>query len=121
MENKKVLIVDDNASSLKWATDQLQKVQIEVRGKRTAWIVNDLQEFKPKLIMMDVKMGGLSGVDMIKMLKQKPETAGIKMVLYSNRTVSELENYAQKAGADGFIAKTDDPKVFVAAVRKFLV
>lgn len=120
MENKRVLIVHDNATTLKWATEQLQKVQIEVRAKRTAWIFNDLQEFKPRLVLLDVKMGALSGVELIKMLKQKTGSAGVKMVFYSNRTPAELDDYVKKSGADGYIIKGDDAKAFVQAVRQYL-
>lgn len=120
MANKKVLIVDDSQTNLKWATDQLQRRDIDVRGKRTAWIVNDLTEFKPDLILVDVRMGGLDGGELVQMLKKHEAAAKTKMVFYSGRTPQELERYVTKYGADGYICKTDDVNKFVNEVKRFL-
>lgn len=78
-------------------------------------------EGKPGLILLDVMLGDMNGVEVCQKLKSDPDTSGIPILLVSS-TMKDLESQAigMEYGADGCIAKPVNKRELVARVRAIL-
>jgi len=75
---------------------------------------------KPDLILLDVMMPGMSGVEVCKKLKSDPATSKIPVVMVSVKTASEDIGEGKEAGADDYVVKPFDPADLVKIVEKYL-
>lgn len=102
----KVLLIDDSELSLELAAVALTESGFDVRTSTT---VRDfdaaLGAWRPDLILTDVKMPGVSGVDLCRFLKSRYETAHVPVVLFSGLPPSELMLLARECEADGYLSK----------------
>jgi DNA-binding response OmpR family regulator len=102
----KVLLIDDSELSLELAAVVLAESGFDVR---TSTSVRDfdlaLGEWRPDLILTDVKMPGVSGVELCRLLKSRYETAHVPVVLFSGLPPSELMVLARECEADGYLSK----------------
>jgi CheY-like chemotaxis protein len=82
MNRRSVLVVDDDARSLKLLRDILEHHAYEVRtatsGEEACSIVT--QGFVPGLVLMDVHLPGMDGIETITVLRSMPEMAGVRYV-----------------------------------------
>lgn len=103
---RKVLLIDDNDVSLHFASTTLARAGFEVR---TSTNVTDfdatLEAWHPDVILTDVNMPGISGVELCRLLKSRYDTAHVPVVLFSALPHAELETLARECEADGFLTK----------------
>jgi CheY-like chemotaxis protein len=103
---RKVLLIDDNDVSLRFAATALEHAGYEVR---TSTNVSDfdtaLGEWPPDVILTDVNMPGISGVELCRLLKSRYDTAHVPVVLFSALPLAELAVLARECAADGFLSK----------------
>lgn len=123
----RILFIDDDE-----ALREVFSVKLTASGFRAETAesgetgIKKAKEFKPDLILMDVKMPKMDGVEALMTLKEDPETKNIKVVFLTSvgdpRTEGEKadNSTALEAGALGFIRKTDDLDKVVAQVKSFL-
>lgn len=113
MENKAVLIVDDNPTNLKLAGDIL-----ELEGYRVMRALNAdaaqkiLQETHPALILMDIQMPGMDGLTLTRLIKSNPAQRGIRIAAMTAFAMKGDEEKALAAGCDGYITKPIDTRRF---------
>lgn len=104
----KVLLVDDSEISLHFAAATLGRAGYEVR---TLLDVNELGaalgDWRPDVILTDVTMPGMSGVELCRLLKASYETAHVPVLLFSSLSHEELEGLARECEADGFLSKAN--------------
>lgn len=104
----KVLLIDDSEISLHFVAGVLLRAGYEVR---TANDVDKLEsvlgDWRPDIILTDVNMPGVSGLELCRMLKSSYETAHVPVVLYSAAPNHELEGMARDCEADGFLSKSN--------------
>ncbi|MEO8067441.1 MAG: response regulator transcription factor [Flavobacteriales bacterium] len=121
MTNAKVLLVDDEVDILELLKYNLEREGIQVitaqNGKEG---LKKAKEFKPQLIVLDIMMPGMDGVDVCMQLREMPEFKDALIVFLTARG----EDYSQiagfEAGADDYITKPVRPKVFVSKVKALL-
>ena len=108
MAEHKILLIDDSEISLHFASQALKRSGYEVRT------VTDVQEFgsalgdwRPDLILTDVTMPGMSGVELCRLLKSHYDTAHVPVVLFSALPNDELEVLARQCEADAFVSKAN--------------
>jgi CheY-like chemotaxis protein len=103
----KVLLIDDSEISLHFVAGVLLRAGYEVR---TAADVDKLDhvlgDWRPDIILTDVNMPGVSGLELCRMLKSSYETAHVPVVLFSAVPNHELEGMARDCEADGFLSKS---------------
>ncbi|MBX3155713.1 MAG: response regulator [Deltaproteobacteria bacterium] len=103
----KLLLVDDSELSLDVIGRVLRDAGYEVR---TALGVDQLGTalggWRPDLILTDVDMPGMSGVELCRRLKATYETAHVPVVLFSAKSHDELEGLARDCEAEGFLCKS---------------
>lgn len=102
----KVLLIDDSEISLHFVAGVLLRAGYEVR---TADDVDQLEgvlgSWRPDIILTDVNMPGISGVELCRLLKSSYETAHVPVVLFSAVPQQELEGMARDCEADGYLSK----------------
>jgi two-component system cell cycle response regulator DivK len=118
---KLILIVEDNDKNLKLVRDVLQ-----VKGYATIEAGNAedgivlARERDPDLILMDIQLPGMSGIEAIGVLRAKPATAAIPVVAVTASVMPQDRNKITEAGFDAYIGKPINLKEFLDTVRDVL-
>ena len=116
-----ILIVEDNDKNLKLVRDVLQ-----VKGYATieAGTAEDgirlAQERKPDLILMDIQLPGMNGIEALGVLRGDPETAGIQVVAVTASVMPQDRNKITEAGFNAYVGKPINLKEFLDTVRRML-
>ena len=101
-----ILIVEDNEKNLKLVRDVLQVKGYETLEAGTAEDgLKIASERKPDLILMDIQLPGMNGIDALKALRADPGTAGIPVVAITASVMQQDRAQIVSAGFDGFIEK----------------
>lgn len=117
----RVLYVEDE-KDVQYAISQMLKILgYEVTCADNGKIgVEKAEEWKPDIILMDVRMPVMDGVEAIRILRSKPDTKKIPILVLSAYTDARTREACQEAGADTFIAKPVDIQTVDAAIKKSL-
>jgi len=116
-----ILIVEDNAGSLMLATVSLEADGYDVAGAESAEEARALIGHRqPDLILMDIQLPGMDGLEFTKELKADRKTARIPVVALTAHTMPLLERAARAAGCIGFISKPWVPEALSRDVRGYL-
>lgn len=118
-----ILIVEDNASIAKIWSLKLSKEGFEVDNAKTGKEALDkVREKLPSLILMDIMIPGITGIEVFQQLRQNVEFAGIPVVFLSSSSITREE--VQKLldmGAAAYFQKFDiSPQDLVSKVRALL-
>lgn len=109
MSGEIILIVDDNAANLKLARVLLQGEGYEVRTAADAEeAMRVLQTYTPRLILMDIQLPGMDGLELTRRLKADLATKDIVILALTAYAMKGDEDKARAAGCDGYIAKPID-------------
>jgi len=121
MPSEPVLIVDDNPQNLKLARLLLTAEGYDARTAVDAeHALSVLEEFTPRLILMDIQLPGMDGLELTRRLKSEPATRGIVIVALTAYAMKGDEEKARAAGCDGYIAKPIDVGTLPQAVAQYL-
>jgi CheY-like chemotaxis protein len=116
-----ILVVDDDPSSLLLATAALEGDGFAVDAAESAEEARMLiSRRKPQLILVDLGLPGMGGLEFTKELKSRPETAAITVVALTAQSMPLAESAALAAGCEGFISKLSGPAALTAEVRTYL-
>jgi len=104
----RVLLIDDSEISLMMVSATLERAGYDVRTSSEPHTVRSaLGGWQPDVILTDVTMPGMSGVELCRLLKSTYDTAHVPIVLLSALEPAELEQLASECEADGFLTKVD--------------
>jgi two-component system alkaline phosphatase synthesis response regulator PhoP len=118
---KKILIVEDEPDIL-----QLVKLYLEKEGFRTATAVNGAQalkkvkEDKPDLIVLDLMLPEIDGLEVCKRLRSVPDTAMLPIIMLTAKAEESDTVIGLELGADDYVAKPFSPKALVARIKALL-
>lgn len=116
-----ILIVDDNATNLKLAKVLLIAEGYQVRTAADAeQALKVLVEFVPRLILMDIQLPGMDGLELTRRLKSDPSTRDITIVALTAYAMKGDEDKAFASGCSGYITKPVDTRRFAKQVEQFL-
>jgi two-component system cell cycle response regulator DivK len=118
---QKILVVEDNELNLKLFCDLLRVHGYEaepVRDGREA--VSRARDFMPDLIIMDIQMPHISGLELIDQLKGDPGLRAIPVMAVTAYAAKGDEERIRDAGAEGYVSKPISLVRFVQAVRDLL-
>ena len=106
--SRKVLLIDDSEISLHFATQVLVRAGYDVKtSTEVVECQTALGDWRPDLILTDVSMPGMSGVELCRLLKSSYETAHVPVLLFSALSNEELEVLARECEADGYLSKVN--------------
>jgi two-component system, cell cycle response regulator DivK len=121
MANELILIVEDNPKNLKLVRDTLQ-----VKGYQTLEAetgeegVRLAHERQPALILMDIQLPGITGVEALQRLRADPATQHTPVVAVTASVMPQDRTRIMAAGFDGFQGKPISVRELLATVREIL-
>ena len=118
---KKVLIVEDNELNMKLFHDLL-----DAQGYETLQTREGLQalaiarQHRPDLILMDIQLPEVSGLEVTKWLKDDPELKSIPVVAVTAFAMKGDEERIREGGCEAYLSKPISVGKFIETVRQFL-
>jgi two-component system cell cycle response regulator DivK len=116
-----ILIVEDNEKNMKLARDVLQ-----ARGYATLEAVTGEEgvrlaiDRKPDLVLMDIQLPGINGMEALRQVRAIPGCAKIPVVAFTASVTPTDRSQISAAGFDAFISKPINLKEFLETVRRLL-
>lgn len=121
MSSNSVLIVDDTPVNLKLVRVLLSRQGFDVRTASTAEEALEMaQSFRPALVLADIQLPGMDGLEMTRRLKAAPETQDTVVLALTAFAMKGDEEKAFAAGCDGYITKPIDTRTFPTLIRQYL-
>ena len=121
MSSNSVLIVDDTPVNLKLVRVLLSRQGFEVRTASTAEEALEMaQSFRPRLVLADIQLPGMDGLEMTRRLKAAPETHDTVVLALTAFAMKGDEEKAFAAGCDGYITKPIDTRTFPSLIREYM-
>jgi two-component system cell cycle response regulator DivK len=119
--NELILVVEDNDKSRKLVRDVLTFKGYEVIEAETGEEgVRLAQARPPSLILMDIRLPGIDGVEALRRLRGEPATQGIPVMAMTASVMAEDRQTIMGAGFDAYQGKPIKVKDFLAAVEQLL-
>ena len=116
-----ILIVEDNERNMKLARDVLQS-----KGYATLEAVTGEDgvrmaiETKPDLVLMDIQLPGINGIEALRQVRADPACARIPVVAFTASVTPTDRSQISAAGFDGFLSKPINLKEFLDTVKRVL-
>jgi CheY-like chemotaxis protein len=121
MAGEALLIIDDNATNLKLARVLLAGEGYVVHTANDAEeALTLLETFTPRLILMDLQLPGIDGLELTRRLKADPQRKHIVIIALTAYAMKGDDEKAFAAGCDGYVTKPIDPETLPALVAKHL-
>ncbi|HJZ95936.1 MAG TPA: response regulator [Candidatus Solibacter sp.] len=121
MAREPILIVDDTPVNLKLTRILLVNEGYRVRTAASAEEALELlRTFHPDLILADIQLPGMDGLEMTRRIKRNPQTSGITVVALTAFAMKGDEQKALDAGCDGYITKPIDTRTLGERIREYL-
>ncbi|MDD5136477.1 MAG: response regulator [Candidatus Omnitrophica bacterium] len=121
MAKKKILIVDDEPDILRAAKVRLMSFGYDVL---TATDGNNIPELiakeSPDLILLDLRLPGMSGDEICVRLKTDEKFKKIPVILFTASSDFNINNMIKKIGADGYLIKPFSSEDLLQVTKKFL-
>ena len=121
MAGELILIVEDHEKNRKLVRDVLQAKGYQTletepgeEGVRVA------RESRPALILMDIQLPGIDGIEAFRRLRADPETRGIPVIAVTASAMTHNRQQIMAAGFDGYQSKPIHVREFLDAVRQVL-
>ena len=116
-----VLIVEDNDKNMKLARDVLQAKGYQTLEAETGEEgVRLAKERTPDLVLMDIQLPGINGIEAFKQIRADPKTARIPVVALTASVTPTDRSQITAAGFDAFISKPISLKEFVETVKRLI-
>ena len=119
MSAKTILYVEDNELNRKMLRDLLRGTSyrlIEAADGESGVVM--AREQRPDLILMDVQLPKVSGIDATRTLRADPATAGTPIIAITSFALSGDEQRAREAGASAYLAKPYSPFQLLGMIRE---
>jgi two-component system cell cycle response regulator DivK len=116
-----ILIVEDNEKNMKLARDVLQS-----KGYATLEAVTGEEGVRmaiahhPDLVLMDIQLPGINGMEALRQVRAAPGCAAIPVVAFTASVTPTDRSQIAAAGFDGFISKPINLKEFLETIKRLL-
>ena len=119
MAGERVLVVEDNDKNMKLVRDVLQATGYSTLEATTGEEAVELALSQaPALVLMDVQLPGIDGVEALERMRQNERTASIPVLALTAQAMSGDRERFLEAGFDGYLAKPVDVGALIEAVRE---
>ena len=121
MKPPRILIVDDHATNIELTRFVLEADGLQVNAVSNArQALQHIRAVPPDLVLMDIQMPGIDGLDLTRRLKADPATWHIVVVAFTAYAMKGDEARLRSAGCDGYLAKPINVALFADQVRALL-
>jgi len=121
MDKKRILIVEDEQDHIEMLKMRLESVGYDVatasRGEDGG---AKAQELKPDLILLDIIMPDIDGVEVLRRLRANPDTHGLKVICITASGLIDIEERCAKAGANDCFRKPYDVEKLLEAIKSLV-
>lgn len=120
MANIKIMLVDDHQivrDGIKALLESLDNVQVIGEASSVTELLEKLQTSQPDIIVTDISMPDISGIELTKIINENPKYIGIKVLILSMYTNEDFIFNAIKAGAKGYLPKNTNRRELFDAVN----
>jgi len=118
---KKVLIVEDNELNMKLFHDLLDAHGYETLQTREGLQALDIaREHRPDLILMDIQLPEVSGLEVTKWIKEDENLSSIPVIAVTAFAMKGDEEKIRQGGCEAYISKPITVSTFIETVRRFL-
>lgn len=117
-----VLLVDDDPQMTRITRRVVTKAGFKVHVSNRAFgVLNLIAEMMPDIVVLDMNMPGLSGRDLLELVRKDPDLNRTRVVFFSGIQAWKLEAIAERSGADGWVHKTDGAVELVEVLQQLAV
>jgi len=119
--SKTILIVEDNELNMKLFNDLLQAHgydTVQTMDGRDA--IKLAREHKPDLVLMDIQLPEISGLEVTKMMKADDDLKSIPVIAVTAFAMKGDEDKIREGGCEGYIAKPISVPTFLETISRFL-
>ena len=119
MGHIRVLLVDDHALMREGVASMLKNVEfIDIVGKVESGeeAINAAQELYPDIILMDIMMKGMTGIEAARWIKE--QNSNIRIILLSGEVNQDYISLSAKVGVNGYLPKDVSKEALVDAIKK---
>jgi len=117
MAGKNILLVEDNEVNRRLAGFLLRSQGYQVHEATTALEAFEmLKNDRPDLIVMDIQLPGMDGLEITRKLKEQPATADIPVIAVTSYAMKGDREKALAAGCAGYVTKPIDKNTFIHEV-----
>jgi two-component system cell cycle response regulator DivK len=121
MDGKKILLVEDNAVNRRLVVFLLRSQGYQIREATSAQEAFDiLKTDSADLILMDIQLPGMDGLEATTKLKAEPATANIPVIAVTSYAMAGDREKALAAGCSGYVTKPIDKTIFLAEISRHL-
>jgi len=122
MAGEKILIVDDNPMNMELTSDLLEQHGFQVLQAESAKTGIEIAiSKKPDLILMDINLPGMDGIEATKILRKNTATMNIPVVAITAHAMEGDKEKILKAGCVGYVPKPINTREFPLIIKKFLM
>ncbi len=117
----KILIVEDNELNMKLFFDLLSLKECEIiKSTCGAGVIQLVKDNLPDLILMDIQLSDISGIDLIKELKKDKDTSEIPIISITAFAMKQDELRITESGCNLYLSKPVSIEKFFESIRCFL-
>jgi len=121
MSAKTILYIEDNEFNRKIVRQLLAKTAYQLREANDGEAgVAAALEAPPDLILMDIQLPKMSGLDATRQLRDDPRTAAVPIIVVTSFALSGDDQKATAAGATAYLAKPYSPRQLLAKIREIV-
>src|SRR5712691_3820784 len=121
MTGKSILLVDDSVHNLKLTRFLLGQEGFDVATAENAeQALRALEKHIPDLILMDIQLPGMDGLQLTRHLRRDASLNGVPIVAFTASAIKGDEDVARAAGCDGYVTKPIDTRTLGKLVHEFL-
>lgn len=118
---KKVLLIEDNEANLYLIRFMLEKNNLNVIVAREGLKGVELAlEEQPDLVIMDVQLPDINGLEATRKIRQDDRGKNLKIVALTSYAMTGDKEKALRAGCTGYMEKPINPETFVPELKKYL-
>jgi len=121
MASQSILVVEDEPDIRKLVQYNLVQERFKVlEAEDGEQALKILQREKPNLVILDLMLPGLSGLELCKLLRERPQTAQLPILMLTAKAGEADKVVGLEIGADDYLSKPFSPREMVARVRAIL-
>src|SRR5688572_4151909 len=117
----KILVVDDEPDALEILGFKLKEAgYVPILAKDGSRAIVAARDERPALIVLDLMLPGVDGLEVCKILRRDPGTAGIPILMLTARAAEMDRVLGLELGADDYVTKPFSPRELVLRIKKLL-
>jgi signal transduction histidine kinase/ligand-binding sensor domain-containing protein/DNA-binding response OmpR family regulator len=119
-DKRSILLIDDDEEIRKYLRRILQENFIVYEAANGETGLKSAIQYMPDIIISDIMMEGVSGIELCSIIKEDPATRQIPVILLTSTSSLEIQLNGIKCGADDYITKPFDKEILLARVSNIL-